>query len=69
MIIPGFALCGNDGKWYWADYAEIKGNTVIVSSNKVPMPTKIRYGWMNNPTVNLYSKAGLPAVPFELPVL
>ena len=67
--LEGFALCGNDGKWYWADYAEIKGNTVIVSSNKVPMPTKIRYGWMNNPTVNLYSKAGLPAVPFELPVL
>ena len=62
-------MCGKDGKWYWADHAEIKDNTVIVSSNKVPMPTKIRYGWMNNQTVNLYSKAGLPAVPFELPVL
>jgi len=67
--LEGFALCGKDGKWHWADHAEIKGNTVTVSAEKVPLPVKIRFGWMNNPTVNLYGRSGFPAVPFELPLM
>ena len=66
--VEGFALSGNDGKWYWADKAEISGDCVNVSSFKVPTPVKIRFGWMDNPTVNLYNGAGFPAVPFEFTV-
>jgi sialate O-acetylesterase len=25
----------------------------------------VRYGWSNNPTVNLWNKDGLPASPFR----
>ena len=66
--VEGFAILGNDNKWFWADRAEIVDNKIQVSSQKVSNPIKIRYGWMANPTVNLYNKAGLPAVPFEMDV-
>ena len=66
--LEGFALCGSDGKWFWADEARIDGETVIVSSSKVARPVKIRYNWSNYPQGNLFSKAGFPAAPFELPV-
>ena len=67
--LEGFALCGADGKWFWADEARITGETVIVSSGKVPCPVKIRYNWSNFPLGNLFNKAGLPAAPFELTVV
>ncbi|MBR7104346.1 MAG: hypothetical protein IKC65_05335 [Lentisphaeria bacterium] len=64
--VEGFALCGKNGRWYWADKAEIKGNTVIVSSAKVKEPAAVRYAWQINPTCNLYNGAGFPAAPFEI---
>ena len=64
--VEGFALCGKDGKWCWADKAEIAGNSVVVSSAKVPAPVAVRYAWQDNPTCNLYNGAGFPAAPFEL---
>ena len=62
--LEGFALCGKDGKWYWAEKAVIDGDTVVISSSKVPAPCGVRYAWQNNPNCNLYNKAGFPAVPF-----
>ncbi len=62
--LEGFAICGDDRKWAWAD-AKIEGGAVIVSSDKVPSPIAVRYGWTENPTVNLYNGAGLPASPFR----
>ena len=62
--LEGFALCGKDGKWVWAEKAVIDGDTVVVSSSKVPVPTRVRYAWQNNPNTNLYNKAGFPAAPF-----
>ena len=62
--LEGFAVAGKDGKWFWAD-AEIDGDTVLVWSDKVPKPTQVRYAWSNNPTCNLYNKAGFPAAPFR----
>ena len=62
--LEGFALCGKDGKWFWADKAVIDKDTVVVSSAKVPVPCRVRYAWQNNPTCNLYNKAGFPAMPF-----
>lgn len=39
--------------------------SIEVSSPSVPKPIAIRYGWAQNPEVNLVNKAGLPAVPFR----
>ena len=62
--IEGFAICGDDKKWVWAD-AKIDGNSVVVWSDNVPAPVAVRYAWSDNPTCNLYSGAGLPASPFR----
>jgi sialate O-acetylesterase len=60
----GFSIAGADGKWSWAD-AVIRKDTVIVSSASVASPTKVRYGWGQNPPCNLFNAAGLPASPFQ----
>jgi sialate O-acetylesterase len=62
--LTGFAVAGPDKKFIWAD-AVIDGNTVVVSSSEVPDPKHVRYGWAWNPTVNLFNKEGLPAIPFR----
>jgi sialate O-acetylesterase len=62
--VKGFAIAGDDRKWYWAD-ARIDGDTVVVRSDKVSRPAAVRYAWANNPVCNLYNQAGLPAVPFR----
>ncbi|MDB5104064.1 MAG: hypothetical protein JWP91_1753 [Fibrobacteres bacterium] len=62
--LTGFAVAGSDNKWVWAD-AAIDKDTVIVSSATVSSPLKVRYGWANNPTCNLYNGVGLPASPFQ----
>jgi sialate O-acetylesterase len=62
--LEGFAICGADRKWVWAE-AKIEGTQVIVSSAQVPAPVAVRYGWANNPTCNLYNGAGFPASPFR----
>ncbi len=62
--LEGFQICGQDGQWLWAD-AKIEGNEVIVWSPHVAQPSAVRYAWANNPTCNLFNKAGLPAGPFR----
>jgi len=62
--LKGFAIAGADRKFVWAD-AEIAGDTVVVSSPKVPEPVAVRYGWADYPVVNLWNKVGLPASPFR----
>ena len=60
-----FAIAGKDKKFVWAN-AEIRGNTVIVSSPAVRHPVAVRYAWADNPEgANLYNKEGLPASPFR----
>jgi sialate O-acetylesterase len=62
--LEGFAICGADHKWVWAD-AKIDGESVVVWSDQVPHPIAVRYAWASNPTCNLYNGAGLPASPFR----
>jgi len=62
--LRGFAIAGEDKKFYWAK-AEIHGNSVVVSSNEVKNPVAVRYAWANNPICNLANEAGLPASPFR----
>lgn len=63
-LLQGFQICGQDRKWVWAN-AYINGLTVVVSSPEVSEPVAVRYAWGDNPTVNLYNGAGLPAAPFR----
>lgn len=62
--LKGFAICGADKKFVWAD-AVIKGDTVEVFSPAVKKPVAVRYAWQNFPLGNLYNTEGLPAVPFR----
>jgi sialate O-acetylesterase len=62
--LRGFVVAGSDGKFVQAD-AEIKGDTVVVSSEAVRVPAAVRYGWERAPDINLFNGAGLPASPFR----
>ena len=68
LVVPteltGFGIAGEDRKWVWAQ-AVISGDTVIVSSDEVPAPVAVRYGWANTPACDLYNREGLPASPFR----
>ena len=63
-ILKGFAICGADKKFVWAQ-AQIKGKKVTVSATEVPVPVAVRYAWGDNPECNLVNGADLPAVPFR----
>ena len=62
--LKGFSIAGEDKNFYWAK-ARIDGNKVTVSSPKVSKPVAVRYGWADNPEVNLYNSDNLPASPFR----
>ncbi|MBN1805166.1 MAG: hypothetical protein JW837_07945 [Sedimentisphaerales bacterium] len=62
--LEGFAIAGADRKFVRAS-ADIEGDKVVVSSEKVPEPAAVRYAWADNPVCNLYNKEGLPASPFR----
>ena len=63
--VKGFAIAGTDKKFYWAE-AKITGrDTVEIWSDQVDRPAAVRYGWANNPVVNLYNRNGLPVTPFR----
>ena len=64
----GFAICGKDQKFVWADAKLIGKDRVEVWSDKIKKPVAVRYAWMNNPACNLYRKDGsvtLPVTPFR----
>lgn len=59
-----FSIAGDDRQFSPAR-AEIKGDTVVVSSEVVPEPVAVRYAWTGDPQCNLYNREGLPASPFR----
>jgi len=56
--LTGFAICGEDKKWVWAD-AKIDGKTVLVSNSEIAKPIAVRYCWGTNPPASLSNKEGL----------
>jgi sialate O-acetylesterase len=62
--LQGFMIAGQDRKWVGAQ-TTIDGNTVVVSSERVPNPIAVRYAWAQSPLANLYNKHGLPGSPFR----
>lgn len=63
--LQGFAISGADSQFVWAQ-AKIKGDKIVVWSDRIPHPVAVRYAWADNPEgANLYNKNGLPASPFR----
>jgi len=62
--LKGFEVAGEDRKFF-ATEATIERDSVVVRSAQVARPVAVRYAWADNPTCNLYNKAGLPASPFR----
>jgi len=64
-LVKGFVVKDESGNFFSAE-ARITGkNQITVSSKQVKNIKAIRYGWADNPDVNLYNSAQLPAVPFR----
>jgi sialate O-acetylesterase len=61
----GFAIAGEDRVWVWAQGRVTGPNTIEVWSDAVQNPVAVRYGWADNPVVNVYSNDGLPLTPFR----
>ena len=60
-----FQVAGTDGNYVDAT-ATVKGNTVVVHSDRVLKPAYVRYAWDNYPEgANLINGTGLPAAPFR----
>ncbi|HEY5285180.1 MAG TPA: sialate O-acetylesterase, partial [Polyangia bacterium] len=65
--LKGFTMAGTDNVFHPAQ-AKTRGKIVVVTSEAVPHPVAVRYGWANVPEGNLFNKAGLPASPFRTDV-
>jgi len=64
QALAGFLVAGSDKQFYEAN-ATIDGESVIVSSARVPNPVAVRYSWSASPVASLANAAGLPALPFR----
>ncbi|WP_264509662.1 sialate O-acetylesterase [Flavobacterium sp. N1719] len=60
-----FEIAGADGVYYPAK-AQIKGATILLKSNQVKAPQRVRFAWHTAHTPQLFNKAQLPASVFCL---
>jgi sialate O-acetylesterase len=63
--VKGFAICGEDRVWHWAEAEIAASDTVVVWSDAVPEPVAVRYAWGDNPVCNLITEEDLPVTPFR----
>lgn len=63
-----FTIAGEDGNFVPAE-AVIDGETIVVSSATVKVPTAVRFAWRQDAAPNLFNQAGLPAAPFRTDTL
>lgn len=61
----GFTIAGADKKFVTAKARLIAPDKVEVWSDAVAEPVAVRYGWADNPVLNVYSSDGLPVTPFR----
>jgi sialate O-acetylesterase len=62
--LVGFQIAGADRVFHPAK-AVIGDKVVFVSSDAVPAPQAVRFGWNSTDVTNLYNILGLPAAPFR----
>ncbi|HKO77018.1 MAG TPA: sialate O-acetylesterase [Flavobacterium sp.] len=58
-----FEVAGSDNMFYKAT-AVIKNNAIVLQSDMVKLPVKVRYAWKNTDQSTLFNKANLPASSF-----
>jgi sialate O-acetylesterase len=61
----GFTIAGEDHQFVWAEAKLTTHNQIEVWSDQIPHPVSVRYGWAQNPEINVYSRSGLPLTPFR----
>ncbi len=61
----GFTIAGDDRQFVHAEAKIQQDGSIVVSSDEVNDPVAVRYGWADNPVVNMYNNAGLPLTPFR----
>ncbi|TWT89359.1 sialate O-acetylesterase [Neorhodopirellula pilleata] len=63
--LRGFTIAGEDHQFVNAKATALPDGRVEVSADAVQSPAAVRYGWADNPIVNLYNKDDLPLTPFR----
>ena len=61
----GFAIAGEDKMFVWAQAKILKDGRIEILSDQVADPVAVRYGWAENPVVNMFNNTGLPLTPFR----
>lgn len=62
--VTGFEIAGADGVFAPA-VVQLGSDAVVLRSEQVALPMRVRYGWANVPVANLKNGLGLPARPFR----
>jgi hypothetical protein len=62
--LAGFEIAAKDGEYLPAE-ARIDDFTVVVSSDRVADPVRVRYAWADDPKATLENREGLPASLFR----
>lgn len=62
--IGGFTIAGSDRQFYPAQVRK-QENKIILSAKELDRPVTVRYGCADNPDLELYNDALLPASPFR----
>ena len=65
----GFELCGDAAGTCVFATARIAGSRILLSVPGELAPKRVRYCWANSPVCTLFDRSGVPAGPFELPIL
>ena len=63
-LISGLYVSGEKEQWFPAE-AKIEGNKILVWSKSVTVPFHVRFGFSNTEIGNIFSKEGLPVMPFR----
>jgi sialate O-acetylesterase len=66
--LEGFQIQNEQGTWIWAD-ARIDGESVVVDASGAASVKAVRYACTDFGFFNLFNKDGLPAAPFEVPIM
>lgn len=63
--LKGFAVAGEDRKFYWADAKIVAKDKIEVWCDAVADPVSVRYAWADNPVANVQNVHGLKLTPFR----
>ncbi len=61
----GFEVCGDDEKYVPA-FADLSGEKIFISSDKIPNPCGVRYLWNRSAEKFVKNGFGLPLAPFRI---